>query len=245
MFQILLSPKTMSNELPARSLVRIKVPSRRKRSQGELSARISSKVAKTKKAPRLTLKLVSKPVTQPTQQRESSIVFAGAEAEAEAEVSNSILERGGGEFHQEQDNFPDDDDDIDEDEEGSFTFTSTWRAMTGKESLPGARSSIYAPGGITVDDLFSWKLDILTQLHPRQFESSAAKIEAIASYERARAADECPQHIETDSDLDQVMNVLQMWHEKWPKKSLSIRIFLYLTEKKDAPIFESNQSTVP
>jgi len=82
--------------------------------------------------------------------------------------------------------------------------------MAGRESLPGARTSIYAPGEITVDDLLSWKLDILTQLHPRQFETTTAKIEAIASYERARVADECPQHIETDSNLDQVMNVLQM-----------------------------------
>jgi hypothetical protein len=181
--------KQQRNELPVRSSVRIKVPSQRKRSQGELSTRMTSRVSKTKKAPRLALKLVSKPVTQPTEQRESSIVSAGAEAEA-------FIEQGSEGFHREQDNFPDDDDDIDEgsvteDEEGSFTFTSTWRAMTGKESLPGARSSIYAPGGITVDDLFSWKIDILTQLHPRQFESSTAKIEAIASYERARVADEC------------------------------------------------------
>jgi hypothetical protein len=34
-----------------------------------------------------------------------------------------------------------------------------------------------------------------------------------------------------------------MWHEKWPKKSLSVRIFLHLTEKKDAPNFESDLPT--
>jgi len=29
------------------------------------------------------------------------------------------------------------------------------------------------------------------------------------------------------------MNILQSWHQKWPKKSLSVRIILYLTEKKE------------
>jgi hypothetical protein len=29
------------------------------------------------------------------------------------------------------------------------------------------------------------------------------------------------------------MNILQAWHQKWPKKWLSVHIILYLTEKKE------------
>ena len=104
--------KQQGNELPAHSSVQIKVPSRRKRSQGELSARIGSKVFKTNKAPRrITDSLLG----------ESPIV--SVEAEAEVEASNNILERGSEEFHREQDNSLSlddvDADSVTEDEEGS------------------------------------------------------------------------------------------------------------------------------
>jgi hypothetical protein len=130
-----------------------------------------------------------------------------------------------------------DDNDIEEDnieeEEEQLTFTSTWRATVGKEPLPGARTRIYKDGEITMNDLFSWEIEVMGQSSPRRFEASASKFEAIASYERARASDECPQYIQGDSDLAEVMNILQAWHQKWPKKSLSVRIILYLTEKKE------------
>jgi hypothetical protein len=67
---------------------------------------------------------------------------------------------------------------------------STWRAVAGKESLPGVRTNIYKAGDIAMSHLTAWELDVLSQLLPRRFNT--VKFEAVASYEKCRAADECP-----------------------------------------------------
>jgi hypothetical protein len=136
-------------------------------------------------------------------------------------------------IEEETDRESDDNDNIEE-EEQHLSFTSTWCAMAGKEQFPGARSIVYIDGDIEMSDLLAWKAEVLLQAHPRQFD--IAKFEAIVSYERCRASDECPQQIQTDSDLTQVMGILRMWFNKWPKRSFTIRTILRVTEKKEALI---------
>jgi hypothetical protein len=53
-----------------------------------------------------------------------------------------------------------------EEEEEQLTFTSTWCAMVGKEPLPGAQTRIYKDREITMNDLFSWKIDVMGQSSP-------------------------------------------------------------------------------
>ena len=223
---------TIAEQQPPRNSIRLRLSSQRKRSQGEISIQMTSKASKKRK------EQAQVPVTPLAQE-----AFAGI-----SESDNSIVE----ELEKEGDNKVDDieeedieEEDIEEEdieeEETRLSFTSTWRAISGKETLFGSRSNIYTDGDITMLDLLSWKAEVLRQARPRQFDTTATKFEAIASYERGRASDECPQQIRTDSDLTQVMNVLKMWHRKWPKKSLSVRIILHLIEKQDEVPTSSQQ----
>jgi hypothetical protein len=129
----------------------------------------------------------------------------------------------------------------DEDEQLELLrFMSTWRAVAGKESLPSVRTNIYKAGDIAMSDLTAWELDVLTQLLPRRFDT--VKFEAVASYEKYRATDKCPQQIQGDLDLNLVMKVLQMWHTKWPSKALVVKIMLYLVERKEEEQVSSSNS---
>jgi hypothetical protein len=104
------------------------------------------------------------------------------------------------------------DEDIDEGKQLELlSFMSTWRAVAGKESLPGVKTNIYKARDIAMHYLTAWELDVLAQLLPRQFDT--VKFEAVASYEKCRAADECPQQIQGNSDLNLVMKVLRPWSQ--------------------------------
>src|SRR5580700_5559495 len=147
-----MSPSTQENEL-GRISTRIRIPSRRKRSQGEISIQISSKAPKKQniQVSRPIIRLVSKTAST---RREPSI--------PPIRTSPNIL--GSDDIERDIDE-GEDDNDIEEDnieeEEEQLTFTSTWRATVGKEPLPGARTRIYKDGEITMNDLFSWEIEVM------------------------------------------------------------------------------------
>ena len=65
------------------------------------------------------------------------------------------------------------DDDAEEEEEqeqeSPFKFQTTWKAICGKENLPGVRSAYFTKGALFMVDIELWKDKILRDLRPRVF----------------------------------------------------------------------------
>jgi hypothetical protein len=65
------------------------------------------------------------------------------------------------------------DDDAEEEEEeeeaSSFKFKTTWKALCGKEQLPGIRSAYFIKGALFMIDIELWKKKVLQDLQPRSF----------------------------------------------------------------------------
>jgi hypothetical protein len=209
---------TESSKSPLRISTRLKTPFIHKRPQSSQSTSQASKKSKRRCAStrKRRVSSIPEPLAPPPASTASTalgdVIDLSTDDEEDEELGNN--------------------EDIDEEEQLELLkFMSTWRAVAGKESLPGVRTNIYEVGDIAMSHLTAWELDVLTQLHPRRFDT--VKFEAVASYEKCRAADECPQQIKGDSDLDLVMKVLQMWHTKWPSKALVVKITLYLVKRKE------------
>lgn len=66
---------------------------------------------------------------------------------------------------------------------------------------------------------------------PRKFKVS--QLEAVASYEKARRVDYCPQEIRSRDNLGQAINVVKEWHRRWPLRSLALNFTLYLVKEKE------------
>ena len=92
-------------------------------------------------------------------------------------------------------------------EERPIEFMSSWRAIAGKEQLPGVKSAVLREGSLSLYSIEAWKQEMITRLLPRRFK--VVKLEAICSYERCKQLDECPQDITTHSDVYTVLEVLK------------------------------------
>ena len=57
-------------------------------------------------------------------------------------------------------------------------FTSTWRAIAGKEFLPGVESAVFEEHNLYMLHLETWKEDLLNFLHPRVFQ--VVRFEAVS-----------------------------------------------------------------
>ena len=119
-------------------------------------------------------------------------------------------------------------------EEEPIEFMSSWRAIASKEQLPGVKSAVLQEGSLSLYSIETWKREMITRLLPRRFK--VVKLKAVCSYERCKQLDECPQDITTYSNVYAVLEVLKAWHKQWPKKSLSVRITLYLEEQKECDV---------
>ena len=112
-------------------------------------------------------------------------------------------------------------------------FISVWKAVAGdvRESLPGKKSAVFDTQNIYYFELDEWQNQIVLLLLPRKFKIT--RLQAVASYEKARQADCCPQDIWSSEDLDQALAIIEEWHKRWPSKSLSLNFTLYLVEEKE------------
>lgn len=112
-------------------------------------------------------------------------------------------------------------------------FISVWKAVASgvKESLPGTKSAVFDTKNIYYFELDEWQNQIVLLLLPRKFKIT--RFQAVASYEKARQADCCPQDIWSSEDLDQALAIIEEWHKRWPSKSLSLNFTLYLVEEKE------------
>ena len=130
-------------------------------------------------------------------------------------------------------------------EEPPMKFMSTWRAVAGKEHLPGVQSREYEQWELRMSLLERWRDELLGDLRPKEFR--VVRFEAVASYDRCKASDERPQTLRRSSDLYTVIDVLKSWHQRWPRKQLSLRVTLYLEEKKKEEVVttQGQQATRP
>lgn len=122
-------------------------------------------------------------------------------------------------------------------------FMSVWKAFNGKEVLPGSRSAMLDQDILYLTAIEAWGEKLLRDLLPRKFK--VQQLEAIASYENARACDFCQQQINSYEDLWQAVEIIKEWRLRWPLKSLRLDFTLSLVEEKEVipatPIPTSSQ----
>lgn len=110
--------------------------------------------------------------------------------------------------------------------EDIMKYTSVWRAVVnGKENL-ASQSAIYADEELYMHMIRRWQDEVIRKAQPRQLE--VVRLEAVASFERCRAVDECPFDLQDQRDIVRVHEVLRMWYKQ--RKRVSVRIMLYLKE---------------
>lgn len=68
--------------------------------------------------------------------------------------------------------------------------------VLGKNTLPGVKSGVYKEGAISMRQLEAWKDRKFADLAPRTFK--AVRWEAVASYDKCKASNKCPQDITSD-----------------------------------------------
>jgi hypothetical protein len=116
--------------------------------------------------------------------------------------------------------------DKDDLEEDIIKYLSVWKAIVnGKENL-SSRSAIYADRELYIYMIKLWQDEVIKKAQPQQLE--VVKLEAVASYERCRAVDECPFDLQDQQDIRSVQEVLRMWHKQ--HKRVSLQVTLYLKE---------------
>jgi hypothetical protein len=84
-----------------------------------------------------------------------------------------------------------------------------------------------------------WQDEVIEKARPRQLE--VVKIEAIASFERCRAVDECPFDLQGQGDIVRIHEVLRMWYKQ--RKRISVRVMLCLKEDIVEPQSRPDSST--
>ena len=111
-------------------------------------------------------------------------------------------------------------------------FMSMWKAVNGKETLPGTRLAMLDTNTIYLTAIEAWRDKLLRDLLPRKFRIQ--QLEAIASYEKARASDLCQQQVNNYRDLRRAVEIVEEWHSTWPLRSLRLDFVLSLIEEKEA-----------
>ena len=101
-------------------------------------------------------------------------------------------------------------------------FMSVWKAVNGKETLPGTRSAVLTENTLYLTSIEVWRDKVLLDLLPRKFKIQ--QLEAIASYEyeKARVCDICQQQIVEKENLVQAIEIVKEWHQRWPSRSLRL-----------------------
>jgi hypothetical protein len=124
-------------------------------------------------------------------------------------------------------------------EEDIMKYPSVWKAIVnGKENLT-SRSAIYVDNELYMYMIRQWQDEVIEKARPRQLE--VVKIEAIASFERCRAVDECPFDLQGQGDIVRIHEVLRMWYKQ--RKRISVRVMLCLKEDIVEPQSRPDSST--
>jgi hypothetical protein len=181
-------------QLPTCLLSRPHKPTERKRAQS-----ISTTSQPAKKPRNKPASLLLEPIFV---EEEESIEVAVEEED------NKEVEEEDNEEVEEEDN---EENEVEEDKDTSLLvyFTSVWKAVAAsrKEVLPGTKSALFNVNNLFLYQLEAWRDQILLDLLLRKFAIS--QFQAIASYEKARQADYCPQEIRSRNDLYQALDLIK------------------------------------
>ncbi|KAH0562442.1 hypothetical protein GP486_002867 [Trichoglossum hirsutum] len=204
-------PKT-----PIRQSTRTSKPSARKRANSESASQPPPSSQRAKKAHTVT-SLPTKP------QRRQIIVIDDPDEEERADENEN-----------EDENEDEDEDEdiassaIDEDiliEEDIMKYPSVWKAVVNTKETLCSKSGIYTDN-LSIYSIRYWQREVIEKAVSRQLE--VVRLEAIASYERCRALDECPFELRSQQDVLDALEMLKMWYKQ--RKRVSLRITLYLKE---------------
>ena len=121
-----------------------------------------------------------------------------------------------------------------EPEELPISFMSRWKAVCGREALPGAVSSKYDTTNLFYHLIERWQDSIIAKCLPRIF--TVNRLEAAASYEKQSKTDHFRYEISDRRDLYKVTELLKDLHEQNPTKLLYLDLTLYMTEEKPQEI---------
>ncbi|KAI9860125.1 MAG: hypothetical protein M1813_006235 [Trichoglossum hirsutum] len=73
------------------------------------------------------------------------------------------------------------------------------------------------------------------------WQLEVVRLEAVASYERCRALDECPLELQSQQNFLDALEILKMWHEQ--HKRVSLYVTLYLKEAITEPQSQASSSS--
>lgn len=198
-----------SSTVPPRASMRLSKPSARKRAQS-----ISVPAPRQKKQ-----KAVIKPRPPLTE------TFSEEELDRQDEIEDI---EGEVEIEEAEEEEAEEEDAEEVGEPEGLKFMSIWRATCGKEQLPGTQSRVLDPCMVSMLGVYEWQDTLFAQLHPKTFK--VIGLQAVASYDRCRTADEMSQELKMDNDLASIINVLVEWHRRAPKRTYKLRIELSVDE---------------
>jgi hypothetical protein len=219
-----------SHRTPTRQSTCTSKPTARKRAQSES---VSSPQQRRKRARRTTLVPYRPARRQPLPQ--SNIV------DNEVRLQLSILDEEDEDIADNDDD-DDDDDDVEEQQEevegDIMKYPSVWKAVVnGKENLT-SWSAIYTDNELHMYMIRHWQDEVIEKAQPRQL--TVVKLEAVASFERCRAVDECPFDLQNQQDIVHIHEMLRMWYKQ--NKRVSVWVTLYLREDIAEPQSQPDSS---
>lgn len=131
---------------------------------------------------------------------------------------------------------------VDEDnlvEEDIMKYPSVWKAIVNTKETLCSKSGIYTENDLSIYSIRYWQREVIERATSRQLE--VVRLEAVASYERCRALDECPFELQSQRDILNALEMLKMWHKQ--RKRVSLRVTLYLKEAIIEPQSQVDSST--
>jgi hypothetical protein len=152
---------------------------------------------------------------------------------AEEEPNEELEEEPEEELEEESEEEPEEELE-EEPEDLPISFMSRWKAVHGKEVLPGAVSSKYSTTNLFYYLIEHWRDSIIAKCLPRVFIVN--RLEAAASYEKQSKADHFRYEIGERCDLYKVIELLKDLSGQNPTKLLYLDLTLYMTEDKSQEV---------
>ncbi|KAI9765687.1 MAG: hypothetical protein M1840_007245 [Geoglossum simile] len=127
--------------------------------------------------------------------------------------------------------------DKEEKDEDTMTYLSVWKAMVNSKEVLCSKSRLFTVDP-TIYSIQCWQREVLEHAAPQQLE--VIRLQAVASYERCRALDECPVKLRSQRDIYDATEILRIWHNQ--RKRVSLWVTLYLKEAIAIPQSQPDSS---
>ncbi|KAI9760226.1 MAG: hypothetical protein M1840_002588 [Geoglossum simile] len=231
-------PKT-----PIRQSTRTPRPSAHKRANSESTSQPPPSSQHAKKACTATAPPVNPRRRQIIPDDIDEEQFNGGDDDVDATQLKEQAEQIEEEYEEEDEEEEGEEKEEEEKEEDALRYTSVWKAMVNTKETLCSKSGIYTESDLSIYSIRVWQREVLEHARPRQLE--IVKFEAITSYERCRALDECPFELQYQDDFQDALEMLKIWYMQ--HKRVSLRIMLFLKEAIPEPRTQAdpNSSSKP